>query len=257
MIAGRIVLLAKPGDSTNIVFNALSSEFDVAKVLLEGEVPKRVLLIRRVKKLGLRTVLGQLAFRSLIVPPLARASRQRVSQICEEQGLDRTPIPAELVESVPSVNSDEARRALQAFDPQIVVVNGTRIISKQTLGAATARFVNTHVGITPLYRGVHGGYWALAKRDEAHCGVTVHLVDTGIDTGGILAQGNIFPTAADNFVTYPYLQYAVAVPLLRSAVRELLSGTVTTRPAPDGASRLWSHPTLAQYLKNRLVTGAR
>jgi methionyl-tRNA formyltransferase len=255
--AGRIVLLAKPGDSTNIVFNALRSEFDVAKVLLECEVPKRVLLSRRVKKLGLRTVLGQLAFRSLVVPPLARASRQRISQICEDQGLDRTPIPEQIIGHVPSVNSDEARRALQGLAPQIVVVNGTRIISKETLAAVNARFVNTHVGITPLYRGVHGGYWALTKRDQAHCGVTVHLVDSGIDTGGILAQSNIFPTTADNFVTYPYLQYAAAVPLLRSAVRELLSGTVTTRPAPDGASRLWSHPTLTQYLKNRLITGAR
>ena len=87
--------------------------------------------------------------------------------------------------------------------------------------------------------------------------MTVHLVDTGIDTGGILGQSNIAPTSADNFVTYPYLQYAAAVPLLCAAVGDLLAGTVTTRPAPEGDSRLWSHPTLAQYLRHRLLDGTR
>jgi len=257
MSEGPIVLLAQDGDSTTIVFNALRQSFDIAAVIMEEDVPRRQLLSRRVKKLGLRTVLGQVAFRSLIVPPLARAAQTRIQEICAAHGLERTPIPGQLVRRVSSVNSEDARGLLAALAPKLVVVNGTRIISKDTLGCISARFVNTHAGITPLYRGVHGGYWALAENDRAHCGVTVHLVDTGIDTGGILAQGTIEPTPADNFVTYPYLQYAVAIPLLRSATHELLTGTATPRPAPEGASRLWSHPTLAQYLKNRLVAGTR
>jgi folate-dependent phosphoribosylglycinamide formyltransferase PurN len=255
--SARIVLLVKPGDSTNIVFNALARSFDVAAVFMEARVPQRVLLGRRVKKLGLRTVVGQLAFRSLVVPVLARKSEQRIREICAEHGLDRTPVPERLVQRVPSVNSDELRHKLRESAPQLVVVNGTRIISKETLSVVSAPFVNTHAGITPLYRGVHGGYWALAENDRANCGVTVHLVDTGIDTGGILAQGNIYPTADDNFTTYPYLQYAAAVPLLATSISALLGGTMTTRPAPSGTSRLWSHPTLGQYLKNRLLAGTR
>jgi methionyl-tRNA formyltransferase len=257
MSKGPIVLLAQLGDSTAMVFNALRQSFDIGAVIVEDDVPRRQLLSRRVKKLGLRTVLGQVAFRSLIVPPLARAAQARIQAICDEHGLDRTQVPSHLVRHVPSVNSSEAREALQALAPKLVVVNGTRIISKDTLACIAAPFVNTHAGITPLYRGVHGGYWALAENDRAHCGVTVHLVDTGIDTGGILGQGNITPTRADNFVTYPYLQYAVAIPLMRTAIHELLAGSATTRPAPAGASRLWSHPTLGQYLKNRLVAGTR
>ena len=41
-----------------------------------------------------------------------------------------------------------------------------------------------HAGITPQYRGVHGGYWAVVNNDPEHCGVTIHFVDKGIDTGG-------------------------------------------------------------------------
>ena len=34
------------------------------------------------------------------------------------------------------------------------------------LQSVEAIFVNTHVGITPKYRGVHGGYWSLVKNDK-------------------------------------------------------------------------------------------
>src|SRR5438093_9923670 len=46
-----------------------------------------------------------------------------------------------------------------------VVVNGTRIISEAVLTASDAVFINMHAGITPKYRGVHGGYWALYNGD--------------------------------------------------------------------------------------------
>ena len=106
-----------------------------------------------------------------------------------------------------------------------------------------------HAGITPRYRGVHGGYWALASGDAAHCGVTVHLVDAGIDTGGILAQALIRPTPVDSFVTYPLLQLAAGLPLLVDAARAGLAGTLRPLPADAASpSRLWSHPTLAQWL---------
>ena len=48
--------------------------------------------------------------------------------------------------------------------------------------------LNYHAGITPKYRGMNGGYWALATGDAGNFGATVHLVDAGVDTGGVLHQ---------------------------------------------------------------------
>ena len=160
-------------------------------------------------------------------------------------------MPESRLTRVPSVNSPECIAELRRLAPDVVVVNGTRIIAKKVLQAITCPFLNTHAGITPLYRGVHGGYWALANNDPAHCGVSVHLVDAGIDTGGIVHQALIHPTAEDNFTTYPLLQLAAGLPLLVQAVREALAGTLHVQPPPAGASRLWSHPTLAQYWYHR------
>jgi methionyl-tRNA formyltransferase len=103
-----------------------------------------------------------------------------------------------------------------------------------------------HAGITPKYRGVHGVYWALANKDPQNCGVTVHLVDAGIDTGAIISQKNITVNPQDNFVTYPLLQLAEGIPLMKKAIEDILSNRLVIQPA-TGESRLWHHPTIWQY----------
>ena len=101
---------------------------------------------------------------------------------------------------------------------------------------------------------MHGGYWALAAGDTENCGVTVHLIDEGIDTGGALYQVRFAPEAADNFSMYPYRQLAAALPLLAQAARDAMAVTLQVRPV-DLPSRLWSHPTIWAYLGNGLRRG--
>jgi len=136
-------------------------------------------------------------------------------------------------------------------------VNGTRIISDDVLKCVNAVFINVHVGITPLYRGVHGAYWALVEGDHQACGVTVHVVDSGIDTGGIIEQALVRPTACDNFATYPVLQTVAALPLIERAVNAALTGNLRVRRAPEGKSKLWTHPTAGEYIWNRLRFGVK
>jgi len=155
---------------------------------------------------------------------------------------------------VPSVNSPECIGHLQRLQPQAILVVGTRIIDREVLRAIDAPFINYHAGITPKYRGVHGGYWAKAEGDQHNFGVTVHLVDEGIDTGGVLYQGRLAPTAQDNYSTYPYLQLAAALPLLERAARDAEAGTLRTQKV-DLPSRLWSHPTLWHYIKTGWRSG--
>ncbi|SFQ46867.1 formyl transferase [Hymenobacter arizonensis] len=251
MSSPRIVILAGPGPSTDILFHALDRAFGVHSIIVEEPVSQQQLLKRRVEKLGWATVAGQIMFKLLVAKPLEAASQARQQAIRAAHGLVADPLPESHLTRVASVNSPECIAELQRMQPDVVVVNGTRIIAKKVLQAVSCPFLNTHAGITPLYRGVHGGYWALANNDEAHCGVSIHLVDAGIDTGGIVHQALIYPTKEDNFTTYPLLQLAAGLPLLIQAVREALDGTLQLQPAPVGTSRLWSHPTLAEYLRNR------
>lgn len=247
----RIVLLAGKWDTTPVVYNFLEEHFQVDNVLLEEPVPKKEFLKKRIKKLGWFTVAGQVLFQLLIGKPLSALSKKRVHEILRSYDLKDDPIPPEKIISVPSVNSEEALVMLQQLQPQLVIVHGTRIISKKILKSIPAVFINIHAGITPRYRGSHGGYWALANNDAENCGVTVHLVDAGIDTGNILFQEKIPVTAKDNYATYSYLQLAVGLKLLKKAVENYFNGNVETRESKLD-SALWHHPTLWGYLYKRI-----
>lgn len=245
-----ILMLAGEGDSTVIVYNALKKTFQDVEILLEDPVPASQLVRRRVKKLGYITVFGQILFQVLVVPALKRKSKTRIDQIIQDNNLDLTPIPQ--FTKIDSVNSETARQIIKDQAPRVVVVNGTRIISKGTLAIVSCPIINTHAGITPLYRGVHGAYWALAEKKPELCGVTVHYLNAGIDTGEVIAQAIITPSPRDNFRTYPYLQLAAGVPLLMDAVRELLAGNRPHSLPITTQSKLRSHPTIWQYWRNRV-----
>lgn len=255
-----LVLLTRPGDYGRIVYNFLAQRYPFTAVIYEAPGSAWELARRRIERLGLWHTLGQIAFRAGVFPVLALGARPRIAELMREHGLTTAPVPHE-VEGihVPSVNAPACLAALQRLAPEVVVVAGTRILSEPTLAALpNAIFLNVHAGITPLYRGVHGAYWALAENDAAHCGVTVHLIDKGIDTGGILAQAQVVPTVRDNFATYGMLQNARGLALLRDDVLpRILAGDRSTRRAPTGTSRLWSHPTAWQYLRTRLARGVR
>lgn len=252
--AAGIVLLAADGMSTNILFNALERQHGLSGVIIEDRLGRRDFLLNRARRMGYREVAGQVLFQAMVPPILGRLSRHRIEEILRAYSLDPSPIPPNRVIRVKSANSPEARKALQNFTPDLVVINGTRILDAETLSAVDARFINIHAGITPLYRGVHGGYWALAASDPDHCGVTVHEVDTGVDTGRILRQEKIAVTRRDNFVTYPLLQLGAGIPLL---LRHLSAGELSQSADDTVASRLWSHPTLWGYLRTLARSGVK
>jgi methionyl-tRNA formyltransferase len=243
-------MLAGQNEWTPIIYNALTKELEVDAVILEDRVPRGVFLRTRIENLDLFTVIGQQLFKLTVVRFLQYVSKARIEEIKLRFRLDDSPIPPKYIIYVDSVNSEAARSHLMQLNPKVVVIFGTRIISKDTLKCIPAIFVNMHTGITPLYRGHAGGYWALAREDPRNCGVSVHLVDEGIDTGPLLGQSLISPTSADNFITYSFLQIGVGIPLLIDVINQALNGQLKTRDFPEGPSKLWSHPTLWSYVKN-------
>lgn len=251
----RIVLLARDSAATRMLFHALASAYDV-RVVLETPPSTRQLLRSRIKRLGLADVIGQVLFQVLVAKPLAWSSRRRSDEILAEHAASIAPIPPERIQFIRSVNDPDSWHLVRGLSPAVVVINGTRILRATTIAAIGVPILNTHVGITPMYRGVHGAYWALVRKDRDHCGVTVHLVDAGVDTGAILHQALIHPTSKDNFSTYPVLQMAVGCRLMTQSVSEVIAGTADPQ-APSGPSMRWNHPTLWGYIRERLRNGVR
>ncbi len=252
----KIIMLAGEGDSTNIIYHAINSRFPIDMVILERKESKKKFITRRIKKLGIITVAGQILFQLMIMRTLTIFSSKRIRKIITEHNLNATKIPANRIFHTKSINDHSVIELIQQTQPDVIIVNGTRIISKKVLGSVSCPFINTHTGITPMYRGVHGGYWALINDDILNCGVTVHLVDEGIDTGAILYQDRIQITKQDNFVTYPYLQTAQVLLLLIKAVEDALQKKLN-KIESHGQSKIWYHPTIWQYLYYRIIKNVK
>jgi folate-dependent phosphoribosylglycinamide formyltransferase PurN len=242
----RITVLTVPSPQSWIVINALAKHFGPVTIIAEDRESKLALISKRMRRQGVITVLGQIGF-VLFQKILARRAGPRIKEIVAEHGLEPDPNAACEILPVRSVNSMACRAALAMLKPDVVLVIGTRIIGKTTLQSITAPMINFHSGINPKYRGQAGGYWALASGDPDNAGVTVHLVDEGVDTGAVLYQARFSATPQDNFITYFYIQAGTARPLVIKAIEDALSGQLRPEKV-DLPSQQFYHPTLWQYL---------
>ena len=244
----RVVLLVAEGEPANIAANHLAAHFDNFTILREQRESKWAILRRRARLVGPPYAVGQ-TFCYIFLKLVAKRSRGRVDEICARHGL-LAHTPANIEDrSIGSVNSELCRRVLKELDPKVIAVYGTRIIGKQTLAAVAAPFINYHAGITPKYRGQHAAYWAQVEHDHDHSGVTIHLVDEGIDTGAILYQQPVSFSPSDNITTYQYVQMVTALPLFVRAIEDALEGRLRPQKV-DLPSGKWFPPTLPQYLMN-------
>lgn len=252
----KVVMLVCDGASSRIIYHKLKKRCKIVAVVMEERVSSKVLLKNRVKKLGFFRVCGQVCFMVLNIF-FKKFSKQRIKEIQQNYDLDISSIDFQNMISVKSINDDRVKEVLNNYDFDVVLVNGTRIIKNEILNTTNKPFVNTHTGITPKYRGVHGGYWALVNDDRDNCGVTVHLVDEGIDTGNVLYQSLIQVSNKDNFNTYPYLQTAKAIDLLENILNDLKNENLKSKESLTKESALWSHPTLFEYIKNYIKLGIK
>lgn len=95
------------------------------------------------------------------------------------KGADRSQWDAELTELVAS------------YRPDLVVSAGfMKLLGAHFLARFAGRTINTHPALLPSFPGMHGARDAL-EHGVRVTGATVFLVDDGVDTGRILAQGAV------------------------------------------------------------------
>jgi methionyl-tRNA formyltransferase len=95
---------------------------------------------------------------------------------------------------------------------------------------------NFHASVLPAYRGKHPVFWAL-RGGEPWCGLTVHEMSPGLDTGDIIFQVRV-PTREPDSVSSLYERVMTAsVPLVSRLIAAVARGTVPHTPQPaEGAS---------------------
>lgn len=85
---------------------------------------------------------------------------------------------------------------LREIKPDLMLCWGFWKLPQEALDVARLRSVNQHFALLPRHRGPHPLAWALRDGDDVF-GVTWHGMDSGLDTGPILAQRTV-PIADDD-----------------------------------------------------------
>ena len=90
-----------------------------------------------------------------------------------------------------SVNSPEFKKALLKLNPDIILVGSWgEKIKKEIYDIPKLASINAHPSLLPAYRGPNPYFWTIRNREQSS-GVSFHLLDSGFDTGAILAQEEV------------------------------------------------------------------
>ena len=119
--------------------------------------------------------------------------------------------------SVKTLNR-ELISAQREYEIDWLALTFNRLISADAISAFQHQVFNLHMSLLPKYPGFEPIEKALKSGDE-ETGITVHIVDSGMDTGPIIAQARCDILPGDTVATLGLRQFKIAVPVLLQTVR--------------------------------------
>jgi methionyl-tRNA formyltransferase len=143
-----------------------------------------------------------------------------------------------------NVNSEQSLEAIRALGPDLLVsVAGNQIFRRPLIELAPKGCLNLHTALLPRYRGLMPTFWTLMN-GEKETGVSVFLVDEGIDSGPIVVQKRV-PIDTNRLEELIRRTKVVGMDAVWEAVAKIRSGKVNLIPNPDSEKTYFSFPTRA------------
>ena len=91
---------------------------------------------------------------------------------------------------------------VKEFNPGAMFVFGYSIVKDPLLSLIpNGRFVNLHLGLSPYYRGSGTNFWPFVNQELEYVGASILHIDSGIDTGDIIAHVRPEIKVGDNLHT--------------------------------------------------------
>lgn len=132
------------------------------------------------------------------------------------------------------------------LNPEIIVVAAFgQILPKHILDIPRLGCLNIHPSLLPKYRGAAPINWTLIK-GEAKTGVTIMMMDEGMDSGAILEQEETFVDPSENYGHLHDRLARLGAILLMKVIEQILSGTA--QPHPQDSSLATFAPRLTKEI---------
>jgi len=175
-----------------------------------------------------------------------RLDADAVLLVCDKPGAgvlaraEKLKVPFALVDrkQFPSKEAFEADivKRLDASGCDFIVLAGyMRILTDAFVLRYWGRIINIHPSMLPAFPGAHGIRDAFEAKAAA-TGVTVHFVDTGVDTGAVILQKAVPLVQGDTLESLEARVHAAEYLLYPEALRKIISGHVSSpaRPSAEG-----------------------
>jgi methionyl-tRNA formyltransferase len=148
------------------------------------------------------------------------------------------------------------RRLLEHLRPDLVIAACYPWrLSRRARAAARYGILNIHPSLLPYGRGPDPIFW-IYRYGERDTGVTVHVMDDGLDTGPILAQQRMAVPAGMDAVTLEQHLFEIGASLTASLLPEVLAGNAATLPQDDLAATYQPAPATNDWAISPLLPAA-
>lgn len=118
---------------------------------------------------------------------------------------------------------------------EFIISYGYRhILKKEVLDKFQQKAINVHISLLPWNRGADPNLWSFLENTPK--GVTIHYLDSGIDTGDILIQEEIYFTPEETLKTTYETLANIAENLLKKNWLDIRNGKIQPRHQTSGGS---------------------
>lgn len=157
-------------------------------------------------------------------------------------------------------NSRPAIEQLKRWSPDIAIFTGGNIVREAALKQCGLGIVNAHLALLPEIRGMSSPEWSVLQ--GVPLGITIHFMDSGIDTGPILLRRESpKPHECDSFTDLRNRMIAAAIDWMAETLAALEAGTISPTPQAskqtnergDDSQYFVMHDRLKALAKRRLA----
>ena len=126
----------------------------------------------------------------------------------------------------PDFHLESIVTTIRALETKLIVFTGGGLLRAKLINTAKYGVINCHMGILPKYRGMDCNYWAFLNKDYNSLGFTVHIIDSGVDTGPIIRRYYIDLFKYNSIAElYKFIEYSLAEAMV-DGVCQIFSGKV-------------------------------
>lgn len=128
-------------------------------------------------------------------------------------------------------NSPRAVAQLKQWSPDLAIFTGGNILRDELLKVPRLGILNAHLALLPEIRGMSSPEWSLLC--GVPLGITIHFMDSGVDTGAILLRRELLADDCDSLADLRNKMIAEGIELIAEAVAGLDRGTILAAAQAD------------------------